>query len=166
MPDETLLTEAALEMGISESFVEKDWFVTQVIKRLVEHPFLDYVIVFTGGTCLSKAHKLIECFSEDIDFKVFVVSLDGASPSEVRKALSKFKLHVANVLDDQFDLLQVEARDSNRHIAIYLAYRSLYEPATALRPHIKLEFTLSYLVLPSIGLPVSSFISELAGTAP
>lgn len=62
--DKSLLEEVALvKSGISEAFIEKDWFVTQVIKILVDNPYLDFSIVFTGGTALSKAHKLIERFS-------------------------------------------------------------------------------------------------------
>ena len=47
-----------------------------------------------------------------------------------------------------------------------LAYPSVCEPAEALRPHLKLELTLSELLLPSIELPVSSFINEVTKQAP
>ena len=35
-PGREVLEEVALYMGIQETFVEKDWYVTQVISRLVE----------------------------------------------------------------------------------------------------------------------------------
>lgn len=165
--DRALLEEVALvKAGIKESFIEKDWFVTQVIRIMAENRYLDFLIVFTGGTSLSKAHKLIERFSEDVDFRVIAPSLDGQGVSKVRKVLSAFKNYVAGLLEKEFQILKVEARDGNRHIMINLAYPSVCEPAEALRPHIKIEFTLSNLLLPSIELPVSSFINEVTKKAP
>lgn len=165
-PDRATLEEVALEMGISEAFVEKDWFVTKTIKVLAENHYLDFTIVFTGGTSLSKAHKLIERFSEDIDFRVIAPSLDGLGASKLKKALSDFKHHVAALLEQKFQILRVDGRDGNRHIMVDLAYPTVCEPAQALRPHIKLELTLSALLLPSIDLPVSSFINEVARRPP
>lgn len=69
-PKKALIEEVALVRRISEAFVEKDWFVTQVIKILAENQQTDFILIFTGGTALSKAHKLIHRFSEDIDFRI------------------------------------------------------------------------------------------------
>lgn len=165
--DRDLLEEVALvKSNTNEAFIEKDWFVTKVIKILTENQFLDFSIVFTGGTSLSKAHKLIERFSEDIDFRVVAPSLEGQGISKIRKVLSDFKNHLVGLLEREFQILQVDARDGNRHIMINLGYPSICEPTEVLRPHIKLELTLSDLRLPSIELPVSSFINELTKQAP
>ena len=162
-----LLEEVSLVLpGISEAFIEKDWFVTQVIKVLAQNQYLDFFIVFTGGTSLSKAHKLIERFSEDIDFRVITPSLEGQGVSKVRKEFSNFKKHIIQLLEKEFDVLDVYARDGNRHITINLGYPTVCTPAEVLRPHIKLELTLSNLLLPSVELPVSSFINEVAGKEP
>lgn len=165
--DKSLLEEVALiKSGINEAFIEKDWFVTKVIKILAENQYLNFSIVFTGGTSLSKAHKIIERFSEDIDFRVIAPDLEGQGISKVRKALSEFKNHIAGLLEKEFKVLNTNARDGNRHIMIDLAYPTVCEPAEVLRPHIKLELTLSNLLLPSVELPISSFINEVAGKAP
>ena len=165
--DRILLEEVALvKIGISEAFIEKDWFVTKAIKMLSDNQYLDFTLVFTGGTSLSKAHKLIERFSEDIDFRVIAPSLEGQGISKRRKSLSDFKSHVVKLLEKEFQVLSVDAKDGNRHITINLAYPSVCKPAEVLRPHLKLEFTLSNLALPSIELPVSSFINEVAGQGP
>ncbi|GAA4443487.1 nucleotidyl transferase AbiEii/AbiGii toxin family protein [Ravibacter arvi] len=165
--DKSLLEEVALvKSGISEAFIEKDWFVTQVIKILVDNPYLDFSIVFTGGTALSKAHKLIERFSEDIDFRFVAPSLEGESLSKIRKKLSDFKKFVVRLLEKEFQIINVDARDYNRHFTIYLAYPTVCEPSEVLRPQIKLELTLSGLLLPAIELPVSSFVNEVAGQSP
>ena len=56
----------ANHLGIPAVHVEKDYWVTRVLKRLRESAHCDSV-VFKGGTSLSKAHHLIHRFSEDID---------------------------------------------------------------------------------------------------
>jgi len=51
--------------GLKESFIEKDYYVTEVL-RILANTIGDKVI-FKGGTSLSKGWNLIERFSEDID---------------------------------------------------------------------------------------------------
>ncbi|WP_297407265.1 nucleotidyl transferase AbiEii/AbiGii toxin family protein [uncultured Cetobacterium sp.] len=50
-------------------YVEKDYWVTYVLKNLFTSEYKDKVI-FKGGTSLSKAYSLIERFSEDIDLQL------------------------------------------------------------------------------------------------
>ena len=50
--------------GIDESIVEKDYYVTMILKELVQR---NPNVVFKGGTSLSKAYHVIDHFSEDID---------------------------------------------------------------------------------------------------
>ena len=50
--------------GIDESIVEKDYYVTMILKELVQR---NPNVVFKGGTSLSKAYRAIDRFSEDID---------------------------------------------------------------------------------------------------
>lgn len=166
VPSRDALEEVAVYMGIQEAFVEKDWYVTQTIGRLVQNPYADFTIVFTGGTSLSKAHQLIERFSEDIDFRVIAPSLEGESASKIRKALSNFKHHLVGLLGQAFEVLRFDGRDGNRHVLIDLAYPTVFGPSDPLRPHIKLEFTLSNLLLPGVVLPVSSFVNTMARQAP
>ena len=54
LPKKDIIEEVAQIKGISEAFIEKDWFVTQAIKIISNINFDDYTIVFTGGTALSK----------------------------------------------------------------------------------------------------------------
>jgi Nucleotidyl transferase AbiEii toxin, Type IV TA system len=63
---------------LDPSFVEKDYWVTQVLRVLqTEYPG-DFF--FKGGTSLSKGYDIIERFSEDVD--ILVVPLAGASIRE------------------------------------------------------------------------------------
>ena len=61
-----LIQATAADLGIPAIYVEKDYWVTRVLKRLSESEYGE-AVVFKGGTSLSKAHRLIERFSEDID---------------------------------------------------------------------------------------------------
>ena len=54
------------KMGIREVFIEKDYWVTYVLKNLASSRYKDKV-VFKGGTSLSKVHRTIKRFSEDVD---------------------------------------------------------------------------------------------------
>jgi hypothetical protein len=56
----------ASEKNISEGAVEKDWWVTAILKVLFSLSPAKYMF-FKGGTSLSKGWNLIDRFSEDID---------------------------------------------------------------------------------------------------
>lgn len=64
---------ASNNLNISPVFIEKDYWITMVLKQLSESKHADKV-VFKGGTSLTKAHKLIQRFSEDVDIAVSGVS--------------------------------------------------------------------------------------------
>ena len=61
---EQLILKVSQDLSINETIVEKDFYVTLILKELVKRcPD----IVFKGGTSLSKCYKLVNRFSEDID---------------------------------------------------------------------------------------------------
>ena len=60
--DAILLASQKLE--VSEVIVEKDYYVTMILKKLSA---IEYPVVFKGGASLSKAFHVIDRFSEDID---------------------------------------------------------------------------------------------------
>lgn len=64
---------ASDRLEILPVFIEKDYWITLVLKRLSAGKFNEGV-VFKGGTSLSKGYKLIDRFSEDIDIAVLNVS--------------------------------------------------------------------------------------------
>jgi predicted nucleotidyltransferase component of viral defense system len=77
------LQEAANRRDVSTSIMEKDFWVCWTLKRLFENSDLAPYITFKGGTSLSKAHHLIERFSEDIDLTISRDApplVDGKSP--------------------------------------------------------------------------------------
>ena len=61
------LVQATSEnMDLPQVYIEKDYWVTKALKHLCESNHVNEV-VFKGGTSLSKAYRLIDRFSEDID---------------------------------------------------------------------------------------------------
>lgn len=60
---------ASEHFKIREAYIEKDYWVTYVLKNL-SHSIFKEKVVFKGGTSLSKAYKCIERFSEDIDLAI------------------------------------------------------------------------------------------------
>lgn len=54
---------------LPEQIIEKDWWVTQVLKAVFSLPYAEH-LSFKGGTSLSKCWHLIERFSEDIDIAI------------------------------------------------------------------------------------------------
>ncbi len=61
-----IFTEIATQKGMKPFAVEKDWWVSRTLEIIFQMPIAAH-LVFKGGTSLSKAWKLINRFSEDID---------------------------------------------------------------------------------------------------
>lgn len=61
-------------INLTETVIEKDYYVTQVIHALsgIENDY--FRLVFAGGTCLAKAHKIIKRMSEDVENMVHLLS--------------------------------------------------------------------------------------------
>jgi hypothetical protein len=77
---EDAIDAAARALGLAPLFVEKDYWVTQVLRALnTRHSGW---FVFKGGTSLSKGYGLIERFSEDVDILVSPAKDDSARTRE------------------------------------------------------------------------------------
>lgn len=63
------ITATSKALGIRETFIEKDYWLTLALRNLSQSKYKDQV-VFKGGTSLSKAHGVIQRFSEDIDLAI------------------------------------------------------------------------------------------------
>lgn len=62
-----LFAETAARKRMTAAIVEKDFWVCWTLGRLFTHAELSRLLMFKGGTSLSKVFGLIERFSEDID---------------------------------------------------------------------------------------------------
>ena len=90
-----IIGNIATQTGYSPQAIEKDWWVTMVLKAMFETRCADY-IVFKGGTSLSKCWNLIERFSEDIDIAINrdffgITNISSKNQREkLRKSSSKY----------------------------------------------------------------------------
>lgn len=112
-PDElsAFTRETAPKTGLLEPIIEKDYWVVWLLELLFSGPYADQ-LTFKGGTSLSKAYKVVNRFSEDVDLIIDrgLIDLDPAKSLEVpdlggaqRSKRSKaFDNSVAEFIRDEF----------------------------------------------------------------
>ena len=152
-------------MGLQAVSVEKDFWVCWTLRELFALPEIGEHITFKGGTSLSKAWKLIERFSEDIDIvvdkealgfggdaapdkasshkqrKVRLVSLMGASQAWVQDTLQPaLAERIERTLGLTGWILEVDP-DMDDGQCLLFHYPSVFSPETAgyVRPVVKIE---------------------------
>lgn len=140
-------------MAVSRETVEKDYYVTMILKLLAQ---TQEFCVFKGGTSLSKCFHVIERFSEDVDI-TFTEHL-----GEARRKKLKYKVlkPIADVLG-----LTIRNWDSIESDKNYNAYFFAYDPISeycsdAIRPEVKLETALISYSFPTEMKPVSNLAYE------
>lgn len=82
---------------IPEIFVEKDYWVTLALHRIFHGEAKDFAI-FKGGTALSKCHRLIERFSEDID--MVVVRVKGDNGNTLKRKLKSLSGSIEDIMPE------------------------------------------------------------------
>ena len=85
-----LFTDAVLAaseyLNILPIYIEKDYWITRSLKLMVQNPKSDKAI-FKGGTSLSKAHKIGNRFSEDID--IAISNADTLTGNQLKMLIKK-----------------------------------------------------------------------------
>ncbi|WP_368648172.1 nucleotidyl transferase AbiEii/AbiGii toxin family protein [Castellaniella ginsengisoli] len=191
---EDLAAEGLLR-GLPVQTAEKDIHITDLLKSLSElkvhhdhfgdldprrgeHTRHDEGIqfVFAGGTCLSKAHTLINRMSEDIDIKVVLSPtknpLKKGRGDRVR--LKSLHHHVEQLLNTMgFPLLKYSngghnprIRDAHRYFVIGAGYKTAYSEFPSLRPELKLELIQRKPLLPLEQREFGYLHETLAGLPP
>jgi hypothetical protein len=163
-PEQEEFEAVAGLMAIDPSFIEKDWFVTQVVAALSAFRYEGFEFIFTGGTALSKAHLLIRRFSEDVDFRVI-----APHDQQNKSKLSKFKKAVlAHLHQSGFEIRedQIKAEAGNRQITFMFDYPSYFPQGKALRPHVLIEISVRSPQNPAIPLSVASFVNSSYNRTP
>ena len=98
-----LFAETAVRKGMTPAIVEKDFWVCWTLGKLFAHPDLSRLLMFKGGTSLSKVFNLIERFSEDIDlildWRVVVGEVDPLAERSATKQEMMNKAIDAKALD-------------------------------------------------------------------
>lgn len=166
------------QTGFLRNVVEKDWWVTSVLRAIFSLPYAGHAS-FKGGTNLSKCWGLIQRMSEDIDIGIsreflgFGGELSKNQISDrLRRASCAFvrntmRTDVENALVAQGispDAITVTVQETKISTVdpetIYVAYQSLYESNGYVMPQVKIEVSGRSMTEPVSIVSVRSYISE------
>lgn len=136
---EQVILKVSGETGIDAAIIEKDYYVTLFLKRIVE---LQPNIVFKGGTSLSKCYKIINRFSEDIDLNI---DTESKVTEGQRK---KLKENIVSVIREfNFTLENAENVKSKRNYNKYIIEYPAIFSSNFIKEHLIIEtavFTRAY----------------------
>lgn len=153
---ELIIDEVANSSGVRRDVLEKDYYVTLMLKELADRPNHGYAY-FKGGTALYKALRSIRRFSEDIDLTVYVE--DCPTPSQAKKRLENASL--------KFNCLPKGETEENRRgsITCLYVYDSLYQldenDALQRFGKVKVEATSFTISEPTQGIEIAPHLYEL-----
>lgn len=184
VPEQTKLNtfaEIAIKTGLPSFAVEKDWWVVQTLANIFEMEVAKH-LVFKGGTSLSKAWKLIDRFSEDVDLAIdreflgFTGELSKSQRTELRKAASNYisgpflealKTKFQENGFTEIKLEIVEAKDSDQDPRIIEVYYPNLIPAPGyLQPKVSVEIGCRSLREPFTERTFGSLIDEIYADKP
>ncbi|WP_408836134.1 nucleotidyl transferase AbiEii/AbiGii toxin family protein [Acetobacter tropicalis] len=93
-------------------------------------------LVFAGGTCLARAHRLVARMSEDVDLKIAITPLPS-SKNAARKILGALKETIRKITADLgFPDPVISAKNENHYICAELSYADSTGEDVELRPHL------------------------------
>ncbi len=170
-----IINQVSEQSGLIPAVIEKDLWVMIALRAIFNTEIKNH-LVFKGGTSLSKAWKIIERFSEDIDLAIdrsffgFNGDLTRSQIKNLRKASckyinEKFQYILADKLKEQgikeFKISVLEFKESDTDpLAIELKYKSLIEKQEYLQPRILIEISSRSLKEPYKNRSLKSLISE------
>ena len=108
-----LITIVATELNISESAVERDYYIVMMLQKLADSPYADQC-VFKGGTSLSKCYPgSIERFSEDIDLTYLGMDQSDKKCEKSLKAIEK-------IMSEGASSEKITSERNNRNKSMYV----------------------------------------------
>jgi hypothetical protein len=173
------IQQAATKAGVSTKVIEKDWWVTLVLKALFQSEFAPH-LSFKGGTSLSKGWNLIDRFSEDIDLAIersFLGFEEDLSKNAVKKlkrvacdfTSTALKAALENELANlgvPNGTVKVTADEVNPIIpdtdpqTLRIAYRSLLDPVPYIDDRVKVEVSARSLNEPAVERQIMSLLGQ------
>jgi len=154
------LDAAAERLSISPTAIEKDYWVSQVL-RVLGRDFGD-AFVFKGGTSLSKAYRLVERFSEDIDVLVLAGERGRGATDGLMKAMAD-----AAARGVGGSATGVGGSETGRHRSYEITYPATRAPTALIRTSVLLEMGVRGGPDPHALVPIHSLLGdvlEAAGT--
>ncbi len=178
IPDSTkrnAYIQIAEKTGMAAFAVEKDWWVVQTLAIIFEMEVAKH-LVFKGGTSLSKAWKLIDRFSEDVDLAIDIIffgfegELIKKQKTALRKAASVYiagtffeeiqaKFHEKGLYGIKLELVKTTNSDQDPRI-IEIYYPNVIETPGYIQPRILVEIGCRSLREPFSVQTFSSLIDE------
>jgi hypothetical protein len=170
-----IINNISFQTGLSPNAIEKDWWVTMVLKAVFQTSCSD-CLIFKGGTSLSKGWDLIKRFSEDCDLAIYrsFFGMGGELTKKERTKLRKMscsfvkeKLSVEidgllqryGIVDYNVIVPQSTVSDADPQ-ELYVAYQSLFPELDYIRNNVKLEISCRSLWEPFEEIPVRSIIAD------
>ncbi len=149
----------ASELGIPQKFVEKDYWICQILQRLSRIPQAERT-VWKGGTSLTKGYGIIQRFSSDVDLAIIG---EGLSNNQQKKLV----LHLGR--DTTIDLEETEdfgkPIKNSRFRKTYHSYPSVIDSTDSsldfLGNHVIVEINTYGNPYPFVRQSVKPFITEM-----
>jgi hypothetical protein len=174
-----IFNQVSNQTGLPPAAIEKDWWVTLVLKAIFSLPFSEH-IVFKGGTSLSKGWKLIERFSEDIDLAMgreyfgFKGDLTKGEIRRLRKLSCEFlsevfpgkieiEINKMGISDIDLSIKDFKASDTDP-IEVQLFYPSITDKSDYLIPQVLIEIGVRSLIEPIEKREIQSIVGETFST--
>jgi len=159
-----LIEDAYVKTGIHAGLIEKDYYVTRLVKLISPINNEYFKLIFGGGTCLAKAHGITKRMSEDIDFKVIKKDIDIIGKKTQRKEFRKLKESIVEVLKNtEFKCSPRPTEGRNNHLKIDISYPAIFPRAHNAREDVLLELTISEAKMPVCHLSVNTLIQDCLG---
>ena len=151
---EQIITVAADDFEpISVSIIEKDYYVTAFLKKLTA---IQPDLIFKGGTSLSKAHKIIKRFSEDID-----ISLRANEIRPRREQKIRLNENIELIVKELgLELLNPIANPDEREFTNYIIRYTPIFPTPILNPHVLVEASFFMKSFPEETVKISSLVHD------
>jgi len=180
LPVETkqnIFNSISLQEGLPVQSVEKDWWVCFVLRAAFSLSFSGS-LAFKGGTSLSKAWKIIERFSEDIDLVLdrkalgFEGQLTNRQIKNLRKVARAFMINdftpalKQHLFSGEWKLegVSIEVQENVSSSAdpsiIKVLYPSVFEQNTYIRPQVLLEIGVRSLTEPIEKRNIQSLVNQ------
>ncbi len=126
------LDAVAERLDISATAVEKDYWVSEVLRSLAATFPDDFI--FKGGTSLSKGYGIVERFSEDVDVLVLPGDRGRGAADKLMKAMGEA---AATGVGGQ--ATGVGGAESGRHRSFAVSYPASREPTALIATSVLLE---------------------------
>ena len=179
-----ILRRVQSETGKDLQIIEKDWWVTTVLRALFELPYAQH-ISFKGGTSLSKCWNIIQRMSEDVDISIdreflgyggqltktqISDRLRRAACSFVREKLQfdlAAQLEKDGISPDSFkvsvDITPISTTDPE---TIKVEYTPVFDANPYIRSKVLIEVSGRSMSEPVENVPIRSYIDEVYTAAP